>query len=159
MKTNPILGLLHTILLYLFGRVEFMKEDIGKVLVMKDGRRFTVFRHVIIRTKDANASTPRAVFRIRFQPKNMTIEENKKFSRIPMLVFMGFHGFRSKYWMVDEETGMCQGVYEWNTLQDAEGYSRSIALRFMTKRSVAGSVDYEIIRGDIRSLKVAEGWN
>jgi len=75
----------------------------------------------------------------------MTVEENKRFSRIPMLVFMGFRGFRSKCWMVDEATGLCQGVYEWDTLQDAENYSKSVAVSFITKRSVLGSVSSEII--------------
>jgi hypothetical protein len=74
----------------------------------------------------------------------MTIEENKRFSKIPMLVFMGFRGFCSKLWMVDEITGLCQGVYEWDTLQDAENYSKSIAAGFMTRRSVPGSVSFEI---------------
>jgi hypothetical protein len=84
------------------------------------------------------------MFRIRFKPKNMTIEQNKKFSRLPMLAFMGFWGFRSKYWMVNEQSGLCLGVYEWDTLEDAERYSKSIALRFMTKRSVDGSVSWEV---------------
>ena len=107
--------------------------------------KFTVFRHVVIRQTIKKHAKPQAVFIVRFQPKNMTVEENKRFSRIPMLVFMGFHGFRSKHWMVDTATGLCQGVYEWDTLRDAENYSKSMALRFITKRSVSGSVSFEII--------------
>jgi hypothetical protein len=58
---------------------------------------------------------------------------------------MGFKGFRSKYWCVNEETGMCQGVYEWDKLGDAERYSKSIAVKNMTKRSVPGTVSYRIL--------------
>ena len=143
-KTNPLIGFFRTIMLLLTGRVIFDKASVGKVFTMEDGREFKVFRHVVIRSK-SNAGDPQAVFRIRFLLKNMTVEQNERFSKIPMLVFMGFHGFRSKYWMVHEETGLCQGVYEWDTVQDAEKYSRSIALRFITSRSVQGSVSYEIV--------------
>jgi hypothetical protein len=145
MNTNPVIGFLRTIILCLTGNIEFIKSSIDKEFTMEDGIRFKVFRHVIIRSDNSNRNHPQAVFRIRFQPKGMTAQQNKNFSKLPMLIFMGFQGFRSKYWMVNEETGVCQGVYEWDTLQDAERYSESIALRFMTKRSVEGSVSYEII--------------
>ena len=139
------IGFFRTVLLYLTGRVKYNKSGVGKEVKTDDGKTFTVFRHVIIRQTAKNHTKPQAVFIIQFQPKNMTIEENKRFSRLPMLVFMGFHGFRSKYWMVDEATGLCRGVYEWNTLQDAENYSKSIAIRFITKRSVSGSVSFKIV--------------
>ena len=151
MKTNPLIGFLRTVGLFVTGNIKFNNASIGEIFTMEDGMKFIVFRHVAI-CSAKNIVTPQAVFRIRFQPKNMTIEQNKRFSRIPMLIFMGFHGFRSKYWMVNEETGVCQGVYEWDTLQDAERYSKSIALRFMTKRSVNGSVNYEIVDRDGNQL-------
>jgi hypothetical protein len=46
-----------------------------------------------------------------------------------MTIFMGFTGFRSKYWAVDYETGLCQGIYEWQTVADAKAYSESVAMR------------------------------
>ena len=144
MNTNPLVGFLRTVLLYLTGRVKYIKSSIGKEFIMDDGKKFAVFRHIIISQTGKKHTKPQAVFIIRFQPKNITAEENKKFSRIPMMVFMGFHGFRSKYWMVDETTGVCRGVYEWDTLQDAENYSKSVAVRFITKRSVPGSVSFDI---------------
>lgn len=58
---------------------------------------------------------------------------------------MGFKGFRSKYWCVNEDTGMCQGVHEWDKLEDAKHYSKSIAVKNMTKRSKPGSVSYEVL--------------
>ena len=145
MKTNSFASFFRTIKLFLIGKIKFINASIGDVFTMEDGMKFKVFRHVVIRPANKNISNPQAVFRIRFQPKNMTVKQNKRFSWMPMLILMGFHGFRSKYWMVNEETGICQGVYEWDTLQDAERYSKSIALRFITKRSVKGSVHYEIV--------------
>ena len=53
--------------------------------------------------------------------------------------------------MYDPETGENQGVYEWETVDHAESYARSFALRFMTRRSIPGSVSYRILPQDRRS--------
>lgn len=146
MKMNPASGFLKTMFLFLTFKVQFYKKDIGKVIIMEDGASFKIFRHVIIKHNDQ--PTPEAVFIVRFNPADMTVKRNIKFSLIPMMIFMGFRGFRSKYWCVNEEKGMCQGIYEWQTLDDANNYAGSIAMRFMTKRSVSGSVSNKII--DVR---------
>jgi hypothetical protein len=127
------------------------------VFAGENDEQFTVFRHVVIKSPSRRAATPEdsetpeaakspeAFFVATFKPKNMTIAANKRFSLLPMMVFMGFTGFRSKMWMVDETTGLCRGVYEWQTRGDAEAYSRSIAVRFMTRRSEPGTVRFEIV--------------
>lgn len=143
MGVNPILGLLRTLLLFLLFRVKFRKNDIDRVIVMEDGRRFRIFRHVIVRSRHNQA--PQAVFVVRFTPAKMTVKQNIHFSRLPMMIFIGFRGFRSKFWCVDDDTGMCQGVYEWQTIEDALRYSQSIAMRFMTGRSIPGSVSSRTI--------------
>jgi hypothetical protein len=53
-------------------------------------------------------------------------------------------GFRTKLWTVDENNGDFQGIYEWETLQDAENYAHSFAMQFMTNRSLPGSVSFQI---------------
>ncbi|MEJ2710804.1 MAG: hypothetical protein P8074_24550 [Anaerolineales bacterium] len=143
MGTNPVLGFLKTLWLFLSGRVVLLKHDIGKNITMEDGHKFRIFRHVRIRS--TSQDRPQGAFIVRFKPENIGIEENIRFSRLPMMIFMGFHGFREKYWCVDDETGLCQGVYAWQTLEDASNYSRSIAMRFMTRRSVPGSVTWQVI--------------
>jgi hypothetical protein len=143
MGTNPVVGFLKTLLLFLSGRVVFLKDDIGKIITMEDGHKFRIFRHVRIRS--TSQDRPQGGFIVRFKPQDMGIEENIRFSRLPMMIFMGFRGFREKYWCVDDETGLCQGVYAWKTLEDASNYSLSIAMRFMTRRSVPGSVTSQVI--------------
>ncbi|MBI4978771.1 MAG: hypothetical protein HZC28_14925 [Spirochaetes bacterium] len=87
---------------------------------------------------------------VRFKPADMTSQQNISFSRIPMMIFMGFRGFRSKFWAVNHETGLCQGLYEWQTREDAERYAASIAMRFMSNRSIPESVSYIIVdRADV----------
>jgi hypothetical protein len=62
-----------------------------------------------------------------------------------MMMFMGFTGFRSKYWAVNHQTGLCQGLYEWQTVRDAENYSKSLAIRLIAEKSYPESVWFRII--------------
>lgn len=124
-------------------RCQFDKSAIHKTIRMRDGLSFRVFRRVAIRAIDKPA--PEATFIIRFMPKGMSVRANVVFSYIPMVVMLGFPGFRSKYWCVDDQTGRCQGVYEWQRIEDAQHYSASFAVGFMEMRSVPGSISFEII--------------
>lgn len=141
---NPVIGFFRTLALFMRNRVRFDPSAAGRIIEMPDGASFTVFRRVTI-TVPAGTPEPGAYFLVRFRPAKMSVEGNIRFSRLPMLVFMGFTGFRSKYWAVDRATGLCQGLYEWQTMDDAVNYSRSVAMRFMTKRSAPGSVESKII--------------
>jgi hypothetical protein len=140
--TNPVLGVARTFGLFLARRVHFQPEAVGSELETDDGSCYRVFRRVVI---SSDAPPPAALFIVRFTPAHMTVKQNIRFSRLPLLIFMGFTGFRSKYWCVNDETGACEGVYEWQTRADAEAYSASIALRFMTNRSIPGSVSHRIL--------------
>ena len=146
--TNPVFGFINTIGLFLSGRIAFDKDVIGKSIYYKD-KEFKIFRRVKIK----NRENSKAYFIIRFKPKNMTTEQNIKFSRLPMIIFMGFKGFSSKYWAVDYSTGLCQGFYEWETEEDAINYSKSIALRFMKNRSEKESIEYWIINKDKEKIE------
>jgi hypothetical protein len=140
--TNPFIGFIRTLFLFLAGKVRFVPRSKGRRLMMEDGKEFEVFRHVRIMSKAKDL--PGAVFIVRFKPY-MSTEVNIVFSLLPRMIFMGFRGFREKYWAVDRKTGLCQGLYAWQTMKDAENYSKSIAVRFMSGRSVPGTVDLRII--------------
>jgi hypothetical protein len=123
------------------GRVRFLRRDVGHTLTMEDGEQFTVFRHVRVKAPGA----PAAVFVVRFTPARMSVRQNIRFSLLPMIPLLGLHGFREKYWCVNEQTGVCQGLYAWQTVADAETYAGSVALRFMARRSLPGSVSHQIL--------------
>jgi hypothetical protein len=142
MNTNPILGFIRTILLFLTLRVNFLREDLNKTITMEDGQAFRIFRHV--RICIAGRKPPEGVFIVRFKPNGMTISQNIQFSLLPMMIIIGFHGFREKYWCVNDKTGLCQGIYLWQTVKDAEDYSKSIAMQFMTNRSDPKSVSARV---------------
>jgi hypothetical protein len=139
---DVLVGVIHSIGLLLSGRIEFNTEIVGSDLETDDGARYRVFRRAVV---ERDAPPAAALFIVRFTPAHMSVQQNIRFSWLPMLVFIGFAGFRSKYWCVDDATGACQGVYEWQTRADAEAYAASIALRFMTRRSVPGSVSHRIV--------------
>lgn len=141
--TNPLFGIIKTITMYIFNRFEFDTSLINKKIQMPDGSVFTIFRRVQVRTKVH--SEPEAYFLVRFRPTRMSIEENIEFSKKTMMVFMGFSGFRSKYWSVDHNTGICQGLYEWQTVEDATNYSKSVAMKFMAERSDPETLMFRII--------------
>ncbi|KAJ49112.1 hypothetical protein CTM_19339 [Clostridium tetanomorphum DSM 665] len=143
--TNPIYGFIRNLLLFITGRVNYSKEDIGKNITMEDGKVYTVFRRVIIKHFFNKNRKPEGLFIIRFKPDGVTIEENIRFSRKAMMVFQGFKGFRTKYWTVDYNTGECQGIYEWDSYKDAVRYSKSIAVKVMTNRSENGSVSFKVL--------------
>lgn len=124
----------------LTGRVRFPRDEVGRMLTMEDGKQFTVFRHAKVNAP----GEPTGVFIVRFTPARLSVRQNIRFSLLPMIPLLGMRGFREKYWCVNEQTGECQGVYAWHTLADAEAYARSIALRFMTSRSLAGSISHRI---------------
>ena len=111
---------------------------------MDDSQEFEVFRHVIIGKKE-DLLQDGAICIVRFKLNKMSIQANKRFSRIPIPMFIGLPGFNAKLWMCNEETGYNQGIYQWETKQDAENYSKSFAVRFMTSRSEENSISYQII--------------
>ncbi len=149
--TNPIIGLLKTLTMFALNKFKFDSDIIGKTIKMEDGNSFQIFRRVEV--KSCYKKSPEAYFLVRFRPLDMTPEENIKFSKKPMMIFMGFTGFRSKYWAVNDKTGLCQGLYEWQRAEDAEKYSKSIAMRFMSKRSDPKSIFFKIIDKRKEQLK------
>lgn len=143
MRTHPVVIMVVGLFRLAACRYRFVRAAIGRHFVMEDGRVFRVFRRVEPRTPRAVPAG--AAFVVRFRPAGMDVAANIRFSRLPMVLMLGFPGFRSKYWTVDDDTGLCQGIYEWDSLADAERYAGSVAMRFMAGRSEPGSVSYRVI--------------
>jgi hypothetical protein len=53
-------------------------------------------------------------------------------------------GFRSKTWLLGEESGDFIGHYEFDSVKDAEAYWSSLPLRLMRKRAAPDSLTYEV---------------
>jgi len=129
-------------------KIKFDKSVVGYPLkkdIYNISNNYKVFRHVLKSTKEKD---PEAMFVIKFQLKNMNAKINKIFSLLPMCVLLCMKGFREKYYLTNYDTNECIGVYRWQSVEDAKRYASSIAVEFMTKRSVEGSIHYKIFKGD-----------
>ena len=142
---NPFLSFMKTHWILLTGRLHFSRERIGETFTLGDDQVFTIFRQVIVDPPRGQFAKPEALFRVRFRVVNMTLELNQRFSILPIPFFIGLPGFRSKLWMHDRTTGDSQGVYQWDTVQDAQNYANSFAMKFMTRRAVPGSISHEML--------------
>ena len=111
---------------------------------MEDKTEFTIFREASLDPPGSRSNPPGARFKVRFHVEKMSPKVNKIFSLFTIPFFVGLKGFRSKLWLLDEEGGDWMGIYEWQTVEDARNYSKSFAMRFMTGRSVEGSVSFKI---------------
>jgi len=158
MSLNPFHAFLKTMSYFITQKIHFPKEYTDKTIIMKDKQQFKIFRHALMSTRQ-NGENP-AVFKVKFHLASMSPERNIRYSLIPMLFILGLPGFRAKFWTLNESNGDFQGIYQWDTLEDAKNYTNSFALNFMTSRSVPGSVSYEIIPDKslaeyIESLKIS----
>jgi hypothetical protein len=143
-KLNPFRSLFTALAELCTGRLRFPRRLVGHVLSLADGTHFVIFRHAERAPRRDQPATPGATFVVRFHVAGMTLRQNIWFSLLPMWLIVGLPGFRSKLWGYIQETGDFQGIYEWQTVSDADAYAHSVAMRFMTRRSVPGSVTWSI---------------
>ncbi len=140
------LTLLRALGLALSGRVHFPKTLVGQIATRRDGKQFTVFRQAVVAPGPAPAGEKAAVLCFRFRFASGTPGFNKRASLIPMPLIVGYPGFRTKIWCLEEESGGFIGVYEFARVEDAEGYANSLAIKLMKKRAAPGTVEQDIFR-------------
>lgn len=126
------------------GRVHFLKDCVGDLYHGPD-EAFVIFRKMVLDPAEGDPAQPGALFTVRFRFANLSVEANKRLSLIPAPFIAAQPGFRSKTWMLGRNTGIFQGVYEWNSVEDAEAYWTSFPMRMMKRRAIPESVTYEIV--------------
>ena len=137
MKFYPVYVIFRSAGLLLSGRAKFPKARVGETLIREDGKSFTVFRHVEMKTKAGQPALPGGVFRVWFSTKT-AVSSTIRLSYMTLFGFLGLPGFRSKLWLLNEETGEFGGIYEWDTEEDAHNYDHSYAMKFSKWRSLPG---------------------
>lgn len=142
LQLNPLVLLARTTGLWMQGRIHFPKDRIGQVV--EEQEDFVIFRHMIVDPTENQPEKPGAIFKVQFRFASMSPKINKKTSLIPIPFIVAQPGFRSKIWMLGQETGDFRGVYEWDTVASAENYWTSLPMRLMKRRSVPKSLSYEI---------------
>lgn len=146
----PIIGQLPPVLvaratrLLLSGRIHFEKAEIGS-LVTGPGENYVIFRKVVRDPFPEQPENPGAIFKVSFHFAKYSVAVNKKLSRIPIPLIVAQPGFRSKTWMLGQDTGKFQGYYEWDTMEDAQNYWNSFPMKLMKKRAKTDSLRYKIL--------------
>ncbi len=136
-------SVLKTLEYALTGRLHFKRQRLGQVVTADDGQSYTIFREIVVDPRPDQPEKPEAVFILHFRVTNLSPRQNRLFSLLPIPLYVGFPGFRSKVYTI--HGSCCQSIYEFDTVQDAEAYARSAALQFITRRSVPGSVSHTIV--------------
>lgn len=142
MPLSPLWSVVKTIGFIVTGRLHLPVQRNGEVVTDEAGRQFTVFRQVVVSSAKGSPSRLGAVLTLHFKVKNMSPAVNRFYSLLPLALYIGDPGFRSKLFTINEED--CQSIYEWDTVEDAENYVQSIALKSILLRSVPGSFSYSI---------------
>ena len=141
-QRGPFSSIVRTIYLFIQGRIHFPEERLGETV--GEGEGFQIFRHMTLEPGQDQPEKPGAVFKVRFRFASMSPEMNIRTSLIPIPFIVAQPGFRSKMWMLSQETGKFQGVYEWDTVASAETYRTSFPMKLMKRRAVPESLSYEI---------------
>ena len=139
---NPVRSVVRTVGFALGGRLHYPQSRLGQVVTDEDGNRFTIFREVIVDPTPQQPRIPGAVLTLHFRVTNLSPEMNKFYSGLPLPLYMGDPGFRSKLFTINGSE--CQSIYEWDTVKDAQNYLKSVALKTILRRAVPGSVRSKI---------------
>jgi len=129
--------------LLLSGRVHFPKSQNGGII--KEKEEFEIFRKVVVDPVGNQPDKPKALFKVYFHFARFSDNVNRYLSLIPISFIAAQPGFRSKTWLTGKESGMFQGLYEFDSVEDAEHYWNSFPLKMMKGRAVPESLKYEII--------------
>ena len=124
-------------------RVHFPKSQYGNTVQEKE--EFIVFRKVVVDPDVKQPQKTKAVFKVYFRFARFSFKVNKILSLIPIPFIIAQPGFRSKTWLTGKDTDTFQGLYEWDSVEDAEHYWNSFPLKLMKRRAIPDTLKYEII--------------
>jgi hypothetical protein len=140
---SPTKSIVNTIGFIATRRLHFPSQNLGKEIADEEGNNFTIFREVVVDPTSKQPTLAGVTLILHFRVTNMTPEQNKIYSLLPLPLYIGDPGFRRKLFTINGDN--CQSIYEWDTVQDAENYLNSYALKTILMRSVSGSFSYKII--------------
>ncbi|MFX0202903.1 MAG: hypothetical protein ACFFCW_42915, partial [Candidatus Hodarchaeota archaeon] len=105
---------------------------------------FEVFRKVVLKPSKDQPEKPGAILIVRFSFARFAAKTNRFLSLIPIPFIVAQQGFRSKTWMIGQKTGAFRGLYEWDSIEDAEKYWTSFPMKLMKRRAVPETLNQEI---------------
>jgi hypothetical protein len=137
MKEQPIPVIYRSLRMLAKDQAQFIWQNLGETITRYDGRGFKIFRQVVMKPQEGQPSQPGAVFCVWFYTRTSPAV-TVAMSWLTLFCFAGMKGFRSKIWLYDEASGEFGGIYEWDTLEQAEEYGKSFAMKLSSLRSIPG---------------------
>lgn len=145
---NPLVAFARSILLNIAGRINFPRVREGKEHITGDGRSLKVVQQGRLQV-DAPEPGPGVVLWMHFHIGQRPESLSRAFAWVPLPVIAGLPGFRSSTWTLDEKNGEVEGLAEWDTVAQAEAFTRSVMMRLVTLALDPQRVMWNIIaRGD-----------
>ena len=144
-KYLPPVALSVSAVRFLSGRIRFPKERIGKLLTTENGNEYYVFSDVQVTSSGPRLAGPKAVLRVRFKFDRYSDAVNRRLFLLCTPIFTGMPGFHRKIWSVCEPSGVYQAIYQFESVEQAENYKKSAAMWILEKRSVPGSISYDLL--------------
>jgi hypothetical protein len=138
MSNHPLPVIFRSIRLLRQAKARFSYQNLGQIVTTESGRSYKIFRQVTLPA----SGEPQGVFRVWFTAKasaSFTIA----MSWLTIFLFLGMSGFRAKTWLYDEASHEFGGIYEWDTLEQAQAYGRSYAMHLSKMRSLPGKFSGE----------------
>lgn len=130
------------------GRLRQPDDLVGVRLRFRDGSRSMIFRTT---ERDPSEGAEPAVLQVRFRLR--WIGRSRALHRVFVTtcvvntpLFAGFPGFVRKQWMVDPETFVYRGLYDWDGADRARWYADRL-WRVLALVAVPGSIDYLVVPG------------
>jgi len=143
MTQNPIILLSRAFWLLLSGRIQRPRVTATDSLTA-EGETFAPFRKICVKPSKRQQPRPGAIFQVRFRFKNLSAAANRRLSLIPIPLIVAQPGFRSKTWLLGQNSGDFIGYYEFDSVETAEAYWHSLPLKMMRRRAAEDSLTYEI---------------
>lgn len=131
----------------LTGRVAFPRGSVGKVLSMDNGEEHRIFREVKVTSSRSVPVESMTVLKVRFKFARFSPELNQRLSLIPVPAIAGMPGFRQKTWTFCEGNGYSQGIYQFESPEQAVDYINSLVMRVLERRSLPMSAVHELYSG------------
>ncbi|MCP4545242.1 MAG: YdhR family protein [bacterium] len=138
----PPLLLARAVSLALQGRIRFVGDSVGDTRQCND-EEYVVFRKVCLAPARRRPDKPGALFTVTFRFAAFSAGVNRILSLIPIPFILAQPGFRSKTWLLGRRSGLFQGLYEWDSAEDAESYWTSFPMRMMKRRAVPETLTRE----------------
>ena len=128
-----------------FKRIVTFPKDLNGSIFKEEEEDFLIFRKVIINNGDIQTPNRGVILKVFFHFKRFSFKVNKILSLIPIPFIIAQPGFKSKTWMTGKETDTFYGLYEWDTLENAERYLDSLPLKLMKKRAIPETLKFKFI--------------